>query len=91
MTHSKLDAVVARHAVESSTEGVYTVNLDEFADACYYNVDTDDLIHMLKLEESGNFLPEDIADATDCETWGITPEEWVGSLEQALAKRTLEA
>lgn len=86
---NKLNAVIARHAVESSMEGEYTVNLNEFAEACYDQIDSDDLIQMLKLEEPTDFLPEDIADQTDCANWDITPDQWVTSLEQALTKKMI--
>lgn len=48
-----------------------------FAEACYNDLSIKSLQAAL---ESG-------PDATDCESWGITAEQWVASVEQALAAK----
>ena len=49
-----------------------------FADACHTNA----------IGELLDALAAPVADATDCATWGITPDEWRAAIATALRERT---
>ena len=49
-------------------------SLSGFAEACYDDNSYEDLVAALDNE----------ADATDCETWNISAEEWGDSIKQSL-------
>lgn len=49
-----------------------------FAEACYDTNSISELEEALNLEE---------ADATDCQEWRVTPEEWRQAIQAALADR----
>ena len=85
-------ALVAKHATQDR-DGDATIRLadNSFEEACFDQTGTSELIHMLALDSAaaGSFTSEELADTTDCATRGIDADEWVNSIERALAAKTL--
>lgn len=57
------------------------IETNTFAAACYDQNSIDELEEALAGQ----------ADATDCENWGLTPEEWRAEIELALAAKREDA
>lgn len=57
-------------------------NRSDFTTACYEQNTVDELREALAQPE---------ADATDCETWGLTADEWRAAIRTALAERLVDA
>ena len=55
-----------------------TIEAGTFAEACF---------NQNSLHELNEALAQEGADDTDCNTWGISPEEWRESIKAALASK----
>ena len=58
-----------------------TIKAGTFAEACF-NQNS-----VRELEEA---LAQEVADGTDCQTWGISQDEWRESISAALAEKTMQ-
>lgn len=75
------DNELCRAYAKQLDNGFFTVDLDGFSEACYNDNSIDELRDALSRS----------ADKTDCENWRISPTQWRGSIERALAAKIIVA
>ena len=75
----KTDRELCKAYATKLSNGFYKVELDGFSEACFDQNSEDELRSALNGD----------ADETDCDNWGITPEQWRESIEAALAARII--
>jgi hypothetical protein len=79
MSNFKTDRELCEEYATELSNGFYRVELDGFSEACFNQNSENELREALKHG----------ADETDCRNWNITPEQWRGALESALAARII--
>jgi hypothetical protein len=60
---------------------------NNFAAACYEQNSVEELAAVVIIVKNHNLTAEQVADAGDMATWGITAEQWLDGIRAALADK----